>query len=80
MDKDKKERINKFDEYKLFVDDTARFSERRQKVAKTYITVNSILIGLTGFLVKDSDKLGLLASVVMMLISIAGMFVCVSWK
>jgi hypothetical protein len=37
--------FDKFEEYKLFIEDTARFSERRQTVTKTYITVNSAILG-----------------------------------
>jgi hypothetical protein len=28
--------VDKFEEYKLFIEDTARFSERRQKVGSTF--------------------------------------------
>ena len=35
--------FDKFEEYKLFVDDTARFTERRQTVSNIYVGVNSLL-------------------------------------
>ena len=35
--------FNKFEEYKLFVEDTARLSDRRQTISNIYVTVNSIL-------------------------------------
>lgn len=46
--------MNKFEEYKLFVEDTAKFSERRQTVNNTYVAVNSILLSAVSFLVKDA--------------------------
>jgi hypothetical protein len=45
--------FEKFEEYKLFVDDTARFTGRRQTVSNLYITVNSLLIAAIGLLIKD---------------------------
>ncbi len=45
--------FNKFDEYKLFIDDTARFSGRRQTVSNIYIAVNSLLLTAIGLLVKE---------------------------
>lgn len=46
--------VDKFEEYKLFIEDTARFSERRQNVGSTYIAVNSIILSAIAFPVKDS--------------------------
>jgi hypothetical protein len=45
--------VDKFEEYKLFVQDTAKLSDRRQTVTNTYITVNSLLLGGISFLIKD---------------------------
>lgn len=50
--------FDKFEEYKFFIDDTARFSERRQKVGSTYVAVNSIILSAIAFLVKDSELTG----------------------
>jgi len=46
-------KFEKFEEYKLFVDDTARFSERRQTVSNIFVAVNSLLVAAIGLLVKD---------------------------
>jgi hypothetical protein len=45
--------INPFEEYKFFIEDTARFSERRQTISNIYIAVNSLLLTAVGLLVKD---------------------------
>jgi|GEM_PF-390479 len=71
--------FNKFEEYKLFIEDTARLSERRQTVTNTYITVNSALLGLITFLVKDAGLTDWwLVAAIMPLIA-AGIIVCSFW-
>jgi hypothetical protein len=47
-----------FEEYKLFVEDTARFTERRQTVNNTYVAVNSIILSAIALLVKDVSANG----------------------
>jgi hypothetical protein len=69
----------RLEEYKLFVEDTARFSDRRQTITNTYISVNSALAGLLVFLVKDSGLTGwLLPSAVIILIGF-GLVICSYW-
>jgi hypothetical protein len=46
--------VDKFEEYKLFVEDTAKLSDRRQTVTNTYIAVNSLLLGAISFLIQDA--------------------------
>jgi len=46
--------FEKFEEYKLFVDDTARLSDRRQSVSNIYVAVISILLAAIGLLIKES--------------------------
>lgn len=72
--------FNKFEEYKLFVDDTARFSERRQKVGSTYVPVNSIILSAMAFLVKDSGFTGRWQLLVVLPLLVAGMTICLSWR
>lgn len=45
--------IDKFEEYKFFIDDTSRFSERRQTISNIYVAVNSLLLTGIGLLIKD---------------------------
>lgn len=72
--------MDKFEEYKLFVDSTDRMSDRRQQISNTYLTVNSIIIGAIAFLVKDSGLGGNLRSVVITVALIVGIIVCDVWK
>ncbi len=46
-------KIDKFEEYKFFIDDTSRFSERRQTISNIYMAVNSLLLAAIGLLIKD---------------------------
>jgi hypothetical protein len=72
--------VNKFEEYKLFVEDTARFSERRQTVSNIYVAVNSIILGAIAFLVKDAGFAPLWRAYVVMLVLAAGIVICVQWN
>jgi hypothetical protein len=72
--------FDKFDEYKFFIEDTARLSERRQKVGSTYVAVNSIILSAIAFLVKDSGLTGRWQLLVVIPLLIAGMTICLSWR
>ncbi len=71
--------FDKFEEYKLFIDDTARFSERRQTVTNAYITVNGAIVGLITFLVKDAGLTNWWLVVAMLPLIVAGVAVCYFW-
>jgi hypothetical protein len=72
--------LDKFEEYKYFVDDTARFTERRQTVSNIYVGVNSILLVTIGWLIKDlgaGDQWTLLLPLPLI---IAGIVICLWWR
>jgi hypothetical protein len=72
--------VDKFEEYKLFVEDTARLSERRQTVTNIYITVNSLMLGAISFLIKDATTgrwWGLILGLPLMA---SGVAVCCFWS
>jgi hypothetical protein len=69
----------KFEEYKLFVEDTARFTERRQTITNIYVAVNSILLAGIGLLL-DSGFQNLIAPLAVIAILIAGTFICAFWR
>jgi len=77
---DKDSDFDKFEEYKLFIEDTARFSERRQKVSSTYVAVNSIILSAIAFLVQDSPFTGRWQLLVILPLLIAGTTICLSWR
>jgi hypothetical protein len=68
------------EEYKLFVEDTARFSERRQTITNTYISVNSAIAGLLVFLVKDSGLTSWLVPVSIVALIGSGLVICQYWE
>ena len=71
--------FDKFDEYKFLVEDTARFTDRRQNASTLYTSVNSILIAVISFIVKDLDLLDVFAAFASLVIIAAGLAVCFSW-
>lgn len=72
--------FSKFEEYKLFVDDTARFSERRQKVGSTYIAVNSVILSAIALLIRDSGLTGRWQILALAPLLVAGFAICLSWR
>lgn len=74
--------FSKFEEYRLFIEDTARFSERRQTVGNTFIAVNTLLLTAIAFLVKDSGirDYGLMVTVLPIPLVLAGIFACTWWR
>ena len=70
----------KFDEYKTIIEDSARFSERRQSVTNTYITVNSLLLTAIAFIYKDSGAGSLWVILLPIPLVVAGVFVSIWWR
>jgi hypothetical protein len=71
--------FDKFDEYKFLVEDTARFTDRRQNASTLYTSVNSILIAAVSFIVKDLNLLDIFTAFASMVVIVAGLAVCFSW-
>lgn len=71
----------KFDEYKTFIEDTARFTERRQNTSNLYVTVNSLLLTALVFAIKDADINTNEISVLLLALPIVttGIFVSAWW-
>jgi len=72
--------FNKFEEYKLFVEDTARFSERRQTISNIYVAVNSLLLAAIGLLIKDLAAKGLWGLLLPLPLVVAGIAVSLWWR
>jgi hypothetical protein len=72
--------LEPFDEYKLFVEDTGRTSDRRQTVNNIYLSVNSVLLGAVAILVQQGQLRSFLFLVVEIFIAIAGYFICNDWR
>ena len=71
--------MNKFEEYRLFVEDTARFSDRRQTVSNIYVAVNSIILAAASLLAKDITLARFSAVLAILLILTAGIVICLQW-
>jgi len=72
--------VKEFEEYKLFVQDTAKLSDRRQTVTNTYIAVNSLLLGVVSFLVKDAANGQWWGLALALPLMTGGAVVCVYWR
>ena len=72
--------VDKFDEYKFFIEDTARLTERRQTVTNIYVAVNTILLSAVALLVKDAglQRWAIAAATIMLLV--AGIVICLFWR
>ncbi|MGD2148194.1 MAG: hypothetical protein PVH41_16000 [Anaerolineae bacterium] len=46
--------MSRFEEYKLFSDRVQRLSERRQLTSQTYLAVNTAVLGVMAFLIRDA--------------------------
>lgn len=68
------------EEYKLFVEDTARFSERWQTITNIYITINGAIIGWITFLIKDSRLMDWWLAVAILPLVVFGILVCSYWR
>ncbi|HRW10267.1 MAG TPA: NUDIX domain-containing protein [Caldilineaceae bacterium] len=72
--------IDKFDEYKFFIEDTARLSERRQTVNNVYVAVNTILLSAVALLITTADVNRWVAGMAAYAALLGGMAVCLSWR
>lgn len=72
--------MTNFEEYKLFVEDTARFSERRQTVTNIYITINGAIASLMAFLIGESGLIDWWLVVAILPLIGFGILVCSYWR
>lgn len=71
---------SRYDEYKMLVEDTARFTDRRQSVSTLYTSINTIFLAALSIVISDFGELGIhefLGSLVMI---VAGILTSISWR
>lgn len=71
--------VDKFEEYRLFVEDTARFSDRRQAASNFMVAVNGFLVAGFALLVTEAGHKAWWLTLVALLLLAAGIIVCVIW-
>lgn len=49
--------VNKFEEYKLFIKDVTRFTDRRQNVTNIYVAINTILLNAVALVMTNQKTL-----------------------
>ena len=67
-------------EFKIFVDDTSRLTDRRQTVTNAYVTVNGAIISFITFVVASADLKNWWFSLAVLPIVWAGVMVCLYWR
>jgi hypothetical protein len=71
--------MNKFEEYKLFVESTQHLLERRQESSQIYLAVNTAIFAVLAFLVKDAGFRSWGLVLISVPLFIVGLVVCVIW-
>lgn len=71
--------MDKFEEYKFFAESTQYLSERRQAATQTYLTVNTAIFAVLGFLVKDAGFRGWGLVLVSLPLFLVGVAACLIW-
>ena len=72
--------FDKFAEYQMLVEDTARITDRRQNIANLYTTINSLLLTGSALFIIDSNIPILMLLAATAIISLAGVSICVVWR
>lgn len=74
---------SRYDEYKMLIEDTARFTDRRQNASTLYTSINTIFLAALSIIISDFNNIrgasayALLAASVMI---VAGILTAVSWR
>jgi hypothetical protein len=71
--------FSKIEEYRLFIEDTARFSDRRQTASNFIIAANALLAAGLAALVGEVGSGGLWPPLVALLVAATGIAVCLIW-
>jgi len=75
------EEFNTFEEYKLFIEDTAKMSDRRQLLSSTYITANTIILASIAFVLKDyKPDIPSISIILVTALLFAGIFISFLWN
>ena len=72
--------IDKFAEYALIIEDTARFTERRQTISNNYVAINSLVLAGLGVLIKDVGMQGPWVLLLPLPLVAAGIAVSLWWE
>lgn len=70
----------KFEEYKMFIEDTARFTERRQNTSNLYVTINSLVLTAIMFVGNDLEADSISKLLLLLPVIVAGIAVSLWWR
>lgn len=70
----------KFEEYKMFIEDTARFTERRQNTSNLYVTINSLVLTAIMFVGNDLEADSVSKLLLLLPVIAAGIAISSWWR
>ena len=71
--------FDKYDEYKFFVGNTQHLDDRRQGATQMFLSVNTAIFALVGFLIQDAGVQGQSLTVLVAPLFVLGVLACVLW-
>jgi uncharacterized membrane protein len=71
--------LDKFKEYELFTAKAERMSDRRQTTTQMYLTVNTAILGVAAFLIKDTSFRGWSLVLACLPLVLVGIMACIVW-
>ncbi len=71
--------FDKFDVYPVFIEDTARLSDRRQTTNNIYLSVNSVLLGVVAFLAQQGHLESFTFLIIEVFVAAAGFIIASQW-
>ncbi|HYN90116.1 MAG TPA: hypothetical protein VER55_16395 [Ardenticatenaceae bacterium] len=76
---DRRRALDKFEEYKFFAESTEKLAERRQAATQVYLTVNTVIFAIFGFLLKDAGVRGRELLLISLPLLAIGIVACLTW-
>ena len=71
---------SRYDEYKMLIEDTARFTDRRQNASTLYTSINSIFLAALAIIISDFDQQSDYALWAALVMIIAGIITSIYWR
>lgn len=71
--------FDKYDEYKFFVENTQHLDDQRQAATQMFLSVNTAIFALVGFLIQDAGVQGQFLAFMVAPLFVLGVLACVLW-
>ena len=71
---------SRYDEYKMLIEDTARFTDRRQNTSTLYTSINTIFLAALSIIISDFGALDIYEALASLVMIVAGILTSISWR